>query len=421
MKRDLFIRLFTMMLVSLSSASISPASVIPDTVRLSAGYANEVYYNMDGGIVQTSPRNQWDIAFRTRKRSSGIITNDGTGVVLYTYPKADTSGWAAVDTSGLYNWPRMFNDPCDWENGAFSRNAKGHPDYGWAKYNEITHDLIGDSLFVIKLRDGNFKKLWIIRKYSSADIYYFRYADLNGAEEQTVNLDLSRLTTTDYYGFSMETNLPVSFEPPTSTWDLLFTKYMSVQTDGSPYLVTGVLSNQGGKAKKFHPVAPDYFDFGPQTWDSTRSSIGWDWKVFDMNTFTYQMVDSLVYFVKAMNGDIYKLTFTGFQGSTSGLISFDKEMVAGAGIQEGTNHQASLTVFPNPVKDVLTLRLNAYSGEDISVFLTDLSGRQLRADHPGRMADSHYQMDVSGLNPGVYFVRVASSSLYGVSKIIIQR
>jgi hypothetical protein len=259
------------------------------------------------------------------KRSSSILINDGAGVVLYTYPKSDTSGWAGMDTIGLYTWKPMFNDPNDWENGAFSRNAKGHPDYGWCIYNEVTHNLNGDSLFVIKLRDGSVKKLWMVKKLSAADIYVFRFANIDGTNEQLVNEDVSSLTTTDFSGYSLQTNSRVDFEPVKDSWDILFTKYMSVQSNGTPYLVTGVLSNDSVDTKKFYPVSLDYNDYGPGAWDSTRSSIGWNWKVFDMDTFTYNVADSTVYFIKSAQGNIYKFYFTAFSGSTTGVVKFNLE------------------------------------------------------------------------------------------------
>ncbi|HNY03871.1 MAG TPA: hypothetical protein PKG48_14850, partial [Bacteroidales bacterium] len=79
---------------------VTPPPVVKrsDSLSLSANYVNEVYYSFTNGVVQTSPRSTWDIAFRTMKRSSSILINDGAGVVLYTYPYADTTGWAVIDT-----------------------------------------------------------------------------------------------------------------------------------------------------------------------------------------------------------------------------------------------------------------------------------------------------------------------------------
>jgi len=392
-----------------------------DSIVMSANYVDEVYYSMANGTIQTGPRATWDIAFRTMKMSSSILTNDGSGVILYTYPKADTSGWATMDTIGLSTWKPMYNDPTDWENGAFSRNASGHPDYGWCKYNDVTHNLTGDSLFVIKLRDGSFKKLWMVKKLSAADIYIFRYSNLDGSDEQNVTEDISSLTATEFSGYSLQTNARVAFQPVKNSWDILFTKYMSVQSNGTPYLVTGVLSNDSVITKKFYPVSLDYNDFGAGTWDSTRSSIGWDWKVFDINTFTYYVVDSTVYFIKPLQGDIYKLIFTGFAGGSTGIVKFDLEKVASAGISESGTNNLHLTVFPNPATDRINITVTGTTGKDLTFTLTDLSGRQLRADRPGRLADgpNAYSMDVTGVQPGIYFVTVSTAATKKVTKVIL--
>jgi predicted lipoprotein with Yx(FWY)xxD motif len=419
----LSISIVALVVLVLTTPVNAQRSMKSDSISMSAGYVNEVYYSLKNGVVQSGPRATWDIAFRTMKRSSSILTNDGSGVVLYTYPKADTSGWSTMDTAGLSTWTPMFNDPTNWENGAFSRHAKSHPDYGWAKYNDVTHNLIGDSLFVIKLRDGSFKKLWMVKKLSALDIFTFKYANLDGTDEQMVNEDVSSLQATDFSGYSLQTNSRVAYEPVKSSWDILFTKYMSVQPNGTPYLVTGVLNNDTVNTKKFYPVTLDYSDFGAGIWDSTRSSIGWDWKVFNMTTFVYEIADSTVYFVRPIQGDVYKLIFTAFAGSSTGLVKFDLEKVAGAGIFDGKANVFQLNVFPNPANSRININLTGISGEDLSITLTDLTGRQLRADRPGRMTNgpNAYSLDVTGVQPGVYFVTVSAAAAKSVIKVLISR
>jgi hypothetical protein len=412
--------LFTLAISSFFQVAKAQQSAASDTVVMSPGYANEVYYSMADGSVLSSMRNQWDIAFRTNVMSSGILTNDGTGVVLYTYPKADTAGWSSVDTVGLSSWTRMFNDPNDWENGAFSRNATVHPDYGWGIYNSVTHDLTADSIYVIKLRNGNFKKIWIVKKFSAASTFLFRYANLDGTDPQEVQLNLSGDGAYDYVGYSLQTNEKIMFEAPKADWDIVFTKYMSVQPDGSPYPVTGVLSNDGVKVKNFEPVPLTYSDWGVGTWDSTRSAIGWNWKVLNAS-YTYDIVDSSVYFIRAKSGDIYKLYFTSFAGSSTGKISFMKEKVAGVGISDNFSDAMNVSVYPNPAKNRINTYITGKSGEVFTVVLTDLSGRQLRADRPGRLADglNVYAIDVAGVQPGVYFVTVSAAAMKSVTKVII--
>jgi hypothetical protein len=423
MKKTITICATLLVVLFTFSTKSSNGSAKSDSVVLGPGYSNEAYYSFSTGVVKTSPRATWDIAFRTKKLSSSIITNDGSGVVLYTYPKADTSGWTSMDTIGLASWKQMFNDPADWENGAFSRNAKGHPDYGWGVYNMSTHNLTGDSLYIIKLRDGSLRKLWLVGKKSAANIYTFRYANMDGSNPKSVTLDLNNQVSADFYGYSLQTGEEVAFQPARTSWDVLFTKYMSIQPDGSPYLVVGVISNDTVNSKKFYPVPLTYSDFGAGIWDSTRSSIGWDWKKFDMGSFSYKIVDSTVYFVRPIHGDIYKLLFTAFTGSGSGIVRFTTEKAAGAGIADRDQPVGELKVFPNPASEKIFIDLTDINTNDFFISLSDLSGRQLRADRPKETINgaSVYTMDVSGVQPGIYLVTFMSAATKKVAKVYIIR
>jgi len=398
-------------------------SVVSDTVVMGASYANEIYYSMTSGKILSSPRSTWDIAFRTMLRSSSILTNDGSGVVLYTYPKSDTSGWSVMDTTGFKTWTPMYNDVNDWENGAFSRNAKGYPDYGWGIYNSVSHDLNGDSLFIIQLRDGSLRKLWIKDKRSVQDIYHFRFANLDGTNDHTDTLNLSNDVATDFIGFSLETNQRVNFQPPTGNWDVVFTKYMSIQPGNVPYPAMAVLNNPDIRSKKFHPVPLTYTNWQVGAWDSLRSSIGWDWKTFSTSTMTYKVVDSLVYFIEPASKDVYKLYFTGFAGGSTGVISFMKEKVLSFGIYEHSLSGLSVKVYPNPVSDNLNLLVTAENSDELHIVLSDLSGRQLGADHPVRLSEgfNQFSIDVTGFKPGVYFVTASTANAKAVTKVIITR
>jgi len=426
MKKTLyfFVTLLVVFSVFISWNSVqAQGSAVSDTVIMGTSYANEIYYSMSNGKILASPRNTWDIAFRTMLRSSSILTNDGSGVTLYSYPKSDTSGWASVDTSGFKTWTPMYNDPNDWENGAFSRNAKGYPDYGWGIYNSVSHDVVGDSLFIIQLRDGSFRKLWIKAKRSVLDIYQFRFANLDGTNDHTDTLNLSNDQATDFTGFSLETNQRVDFQPPTSSWDVVFTKYMSIQPGDIPYPATAVLNNPEIKSKKFHPVPLTYMNWQVNPWDSLRSPIGWDWKSFNMTTMTYEIVDSLVYFIQPSSKDVYKLYFTSFAGSSTGVISFMLEKVLSFGINEHNSSGLSVKVYPNPVRDNMNIIVTANNSDELHIVLSDLSGRQLGADHPARLNEglNQFSIDVTGINPGVYFVTASTTDAKAVTKVIISR
>ena len=61
------------------------------------------------------------------------------------------------------------------------------------------------------------------------------------------------------------------------------------------------------------------------------------------------------------------------------------------------------------------------TGKDLT--LTDLTGRQLRADRPEDMADelSAYSMGITGVQPGIYFVTVSTAATKTVTKVIISQ
>jgi len=67
------------------------------------------------------------------------------------------------------------------------------------------------------------------------------------------------------------------------------------------------------------------------------------------------------------------------------------------------------------------MNITGMTGEELSLTSTDLTGRQLRADHPGCKADglNAYIMDVTGVQPGVYFVSVSTAATGTVTEITI--
>jgi len=84
--------------VGLLSQKLHPTvdEAVKDTLVMGTGYANDVYYSMSKRITKTSPRNNWDIAFKTNAFSASILTNNTMGISLYTYPKSDIEPWLVL-------------------------------------------------------------------------------------------------------------------------------------------------------------------------------------------------------------------------------------------------------------------------------------------------------------------------------------
>ena len=423
-------------LLATSVAGILPArgqksGPVTDTILMGAGYAKEIYYSMSNGNKGAVDRKQWDIAFRCSRMSASILTNDGannnvlglSGVELYTYPKSDSSGWASVDTSGLFSWKKMVNSTTDWETGAFDQNQLGHPDYGWGKYNTATHDVIGDSLFIIKLRDGSFRKLFIKRKFSSLNTVEFRYANLDGSNDNTVTLDCTPYASKNFVGYSLTTNQVVDFEPVASAqWDILFTRYMYTYPDGVMYPVVGVLNNYKTKVNRFEHVAPDYRIFDLESMDSTRSPIGWEWKYLDEN-FKYHVQDSLVHFVQDRGGNIYRLVFKEFAGSSSGRIVLEKEMISATGIGENGKPEFNAAIYPNPVSDRMNVVINPGNGNSAVIAIHDISGRTVYTREYELSSNnlSTLEIPVTEFPAGVYIVKIQVKDVIVSRKVIVKK
>lgn len=393
-------------------------SVRTDTLIMGGSYANEVYYSLENGTVGSSLRNQWDIAFRATILSASIIINDGTNVSLWTYPKADISGWSTLDTSGFYSWNPQYNSITDWESGAFNQYSDNMFDYGWGVYNVSTHNLTGDSIYIIQLRNGSLKKLVIEGKASSENIYSFKFADLDGNEEHAINLECSNYTNRNFIGYSLITNEIVDFENVNSSeWDLLFTKYMHRYDNGTNYPVTGVLSNYNTAVQKCYPVTPEYKNWQSQLMDSSRNAIGFDWKYID-NSFVYHVEDSTVYFVQSKNGDIYKLVFKEFAGSSSGRIVLDKEKISAYSIPQSFADDGLLRIYPNPFTEKISVQTVTTSGK-VTYRLNSIDGEKVFESAFESIQEMvPVEISLSGLQSGIYILTVLTDSKIYTCKLI---
>jgi len=393
------------------TASLAQVPMLPQTVVMGPGYANEVYYQFTTFNTYETPRTSWDLSFNTSPESGSILINDGNLTTLWSYPWGDTTAWATLDTFLLYTYPLLYNDPDEWNNGAFNRTSTGYPNYGWGSYNQASQVITGDSLYIIQLADGSYKKIWIVKKNTAENSWLFRYANLDGSDSQEVSFDCDPYTGKDLVGFNLQTNLPVDYRPVKESWDILFTKYMAWHPTGAPVVVTGVLSNPAIVAKKFYPVDPDFNDWQSAPWDSSRSTIGWDWKWFDLGSFTYSIVDSMVFYVKEQAGNVYRLKFTGFEGTSTGVIDFGIALVLGVGIDDGEPSEVGISLWPNPAKDLLNVSMeNGKSASGMNtVSILDMAGRTVMNKRlpPGQ---DHVTWNISELSPGPYLLEVRSGN-----------
>lgn len=293
-----------------------------ESISMGEGYAMDIYYSLSNGVVSEVERTNWDIAFSVGAMSSSILINEGAGVVLKEYPTTDGWNWNdAIDTLGYTNWNALYNSDENWEEGAFGQNATGHPNYGWGEYNDISHNVEGVAMYIIKLSNGDYKRIFVEIKSAMDQEYIFIYSDLDGSNEVSETVSFADLSSNFIYYSMVNQEVISNREPATSTWDLLFTKYIDNSIE---YPVAGIIQNTGVLAidedDAMDLTITTYLD---SEFDDNITEIGSDWKDFDMTTFQYVVDDDRIYFVKDQNENVYKIVFMGFEGSSTGNITFD--------------------------------------------------------------------------------------------------
>ncbi len=399
-------RIFTL----LSSIFIITSIFAQTNVDVVTGenYADEVYYSFDNDILKTAPRNTWDIAFNTNQMSVSVLANNGAGMMVYTWNNGTIDDWETADTTGMA-WKPLYNSLEDWEYGAFNDNTDTSSvfDYGWGIYNIASHNVTGDSIFILQLSDGSYKKFAIEQKNAIQNVWTFKYANLDGTSDTTIVLDTDDYDAESFVHFSITNDMVVE-QQPSERWQLLFTRYYDYNI---PYYVTGVLTNAGVRVQQVNGVSQaDYTAYSTSMMNDTISEIGSDWKSFNMGSFQYEVADDVVYFVQDTAGtdnSVWKLYFTGFGGSTDGTYSFVKTKMNPTAVNDISDK--SLVVYPNPAKNELNIIHDFYGATDISIY--NISGQRVLNRQVKEKAGLNKQtLNISSLPSGIYNAKVSSGN-----------
>ena len=417
--RNFFATLITLLVLN----SMTFAQV--DTVSMSTGYADQVFYSSVTGNMTSAPMMNWDLAFATHAFEVGIRVNDVNGVTLYKVPGLTVTGWAQVDTMGMSSWENPINSYENWMTGAFNKGALGMFDYGWGVYNPGTHDVVGDSLFVVELSNGTgpstYKKL-MIEKKSSANNYLFKYADLDGSNEVNVTIDGNLYSDKNFVYYSLRNGMTIDREPDTDDWNLTFTRYMLSIPGFGFYPVTGVLSNVGVEVAEARGIDVNTVQASTyaNSYVSNISEIGDDWKSFGGMGFNVE--DSLVYFIKSQDGGISKIRFLAFEGTATGVTVLERSVLSTSISEIKNSNLQSLAVYPTITSDDINVVYDLQNNSDLSVRIISLDGRVVYENRANVAAGFQNDiLDVSSYSPGYYILSLTTSNDQLNSKFIISR
>lgn len=397
--------------VGLLLSNLYVSAQTSQSLSMGAGYSIDAFYKMSNGTVTQVPANNWDIAFTTNLFDASIRLNEAKGWELYI-ASDDVADWGDIDTTGQ-TWELLANSDEAWEEGAFNAQSTGGFNYGWGNYNPVNHGVTGSRVFIMKNLAGDVKKV-VIDNMTAQGVYNFRIANLDDSGLITGSINKLNYSSKHYVYYDIATASIVDREPAKADWDMVFMRYKTSVSPGQPpYLVTGVLTAPGVSVGQRTGVPASDPGYSALTFQTNISEIGYDWKYFDMGTFTFLVEDSLAFFVQNSASEIYQIYFTSFAGSSTGNLTFMISNVLNVSTEELA--KTDIIVYPNPATEYVKIKGEGEQSTYI-VELVDMNGRVIRS---AEIIDQE-KFSVSGVASGTYFVRVIQAGATTIQTLIIR-
>lgn len=404
----IFVALFFLNSFYFNSIFAQPGT--PYQVSVQAGYVSEVFFDCSSGNQVNVPKNNWELAFSINPYTAGVLINSNYGVHAYVVDGAAIADFATLDTTNNVNWNELYNTDTSWFWGAMNRNFNPSNifNYGWGTYDIITHNVIGDSLYLLKLvTNGSpdvYYKLWIQNRNLAGD-YTFRYALLDNSFDTTVTISKSPYANKTLIYYSIRTGQIVDREPANSNWDITFNRYFADQGNNFYYPVVGALANEGVMVAEARGV--DITQVQAANYANSLASqinvIGYDWKSFAGNAWSIE--DSLTYFIKDKNGAIFQITFTGFGGLSNGNIDFNVLTIP-TSINNNTIQTAGILGFTND-ETSLSLLINSDDNSTAFLQLNNLNGQvMINQQLYLNTGLTHARFNKANLSSGLYLATI---------------
>lgn len=412
---------FTLLAAALFMNVAAHAQQVNGQVTMGPNYANDVYYGLDGQTATATNRADWDISFyRKSNFSTGIRVNDTKGIQVFEASN-DLSTWNNINVANAGSWTELYNDDTNWQEGAFNQASAV---YGWGAYDIATHFVKGTIVFVLKYTTGEYVKLKIDQLNAPSGTYSFTYAKLiNGtwSTDKTVSIahSVSPNNLFNYYNFI--TDSVTTPEPEQSKWDLKFTKYITPLDAGGSivmYSVTGVLQSDLIKVAKTETGNPT----NDAAYLASINTVGYDWKTFNMSSGGYTIKPTNFFIKNSTTNKIYKLNFTAFEGSATGVVKFNYENVTaslGTSDLEKTKFGVYTTNQPKTISIVYNSNQSASSNLSVQVY--SMNGQLVHQEiYKPTSSFTNKTIQLSKLPAGVYVVKLQSADKVESKKVVLQ-
>ncbi len=408
---------FTSLFITLFSLSTYAQTTVNDSASIGANYSNQTFYSLTTGTVLSIDNSNWDLAFHADNKEASIFVNSKRDVKLYLASN-DTNQWNSLDTT-IKSVKQYHNSDSSWLFGAFNREVlAGSFEYGWGTYNSTTHEIYANKIYFINYGVNLWKKI-IISKHDVNYTYYFRYANLDGTNEVSARIRKADYSKKNFIYYSLVTQTILDREPSYPSYDLIFHQYE--EEIPSYYKVTGVQLNRNVKAKKVYPVN----DVNTATasgilLSKNISTVGRDWKAYDVNLSKWSIEDSTVYFVQDISGTkLWRMVFTGFAGGSTGRMYFTKTAFA-SGINETA--VTPLGLYPNPSKTSSQFNFYANKSQPLTLIVSDLNGRLVLTEPiTAQQGFNECTINTCTLGNGTYLVQMQSNEGLTTQKLMVNR
>ena len=257
---------------------------------------------------------------------------------------------------------------------------------------------------------------------SGENTWEFKYADLDGSTEKVDTLYADLYTSKNHIFYSIDSSRVIDREPASDSWELQFTKYHDYNI---PYYVTGVLTNSARVTVQEVDgvISATYEDYDEASFNDTISTIGSDWKSFDMGSMSYVLDTNRVFFAKVMDNEgadstYWKIYFTGFTGMSEGKYTFvQKEVGTGTSV-EGLNDIPMFEVYPNPAQNHINVLYNAT--DDVTIRIFNISGKTVYNRKIIAPGFNNVVVDISSLQLGLYVITIETTNAVSQRKFIKQ-
>ena len=413
---------FTLLAAALFMNVAAHAQQVNGQVTMGPNYANDVYYGLDGQTATETNRADWDISFyRKSNFSTGVRVNDTKGIQVFEASN-DLSTWSNINVANASSWTELYNDDTNWQEGAFNQGSAA---YGWGAYDIATHNVNGTVIFVLKYTSGEYVKFKIDKLVATQGQYNFTYSKYtNGAWSADKSVAISHSSSENrlFNYYNLLTDKVATPEPEQSKWDLKFTKYITpLDAGGSTvmYSVTGVLQSDVIKVAKTETGNPT----DDAAYLTAINTAGYDWKTFNMSSGGYTIKPTNFFIKNSTTSKIYKLNFTSFEGSATGIVKFNYEDVTKTlgttdlnktsfGIYTNTNQPKTISIVYNSKESL---------SSDISVQIFAMNGQLVHQEnYKPTSSFTNKTIQLSKLPAGVYIVKLQSASKVESKKVVLQ-